>query len=228
MSDFGATWLSAELSSRSFGRDTSMSPATLEGIRAVRNDANSVLDPRVTLVVLRVLSNLALTGDNQRCLADHPGLLAYLVEVARRRDAVPSDCCFAEESAEYSSVHVAAMRVVAHVSGKVCLSKWVGRHVASRQPVRYKAQVPASQLHFDDAAWRGHDEGFVRRLVKVLARNLALSQVMDRDEVRHGMLLYSLMTCCHLAANPNNHGVLSEFVRHERDEADTGEYDFSQ
>ena len=206
--------LSLELTSKCFGQNERLD---VDGLCTIRNDTNSLLDPKMTRVILRIFSNLALTADNQQCLVDHEVLIPYLVELVDRRDIVAADCCFDDENADYSEIHIDAMRVIAHCSERINLSKWTKKVVPSQQPKRYNEKVPYSAIAVDGEKYKMNSPHFVRKLVSVLARNLSMSPVIDVKEYKHWMVLYSLMTCCKLAANPNNHGILGQYIRSTKD-----------
>merc|ERR1711933_374877 len=152
-------------------------------------------------------------------MAEHTLLMPYLLELAHRRDFVSSDCYFAaDDDSEYSEIHIDAMRVIAHLSQKVCLTKYSKKYIASEQQTRYKFQIPYSLLRFDDEKYKKNSLRFVDRLLNILCVNLSKSPVIDSKECKHWMLFYSLTTICALAANPNNHGILSKFVKHKSEE----------
>eukprot|EP01084_Bolivina_argentea_P165505 287520_1 len=206
--------LSLQLLSNCFGHEKQMN---FDELRAIRNDTNCLLDAGTTRAILRILSNLSLTADNQQCMVDHPVLLPYLLALVKRRDVLSSDCYFHDEKNDYSEIHVDALRVIAHLSEKITLTKWTKKHVESQQNTRYEAKIPFSdQIAFDSDKYRMNSVRFVQRLLEIVSQNLSIACAIDSAaEYKHWMVCYSLMICCHLAANPNNHGVLKQFVKHK-------------
>lgn len=195
----------------------------LQQKNAMRNDLNCLLDPTMTRSVLRILSNLALTAENIQCMAEHALLMQYLLELTVRRDFVPSDVYFAADAdAEYSEIHLDAVRILAFLSQKVSLPKFTKKYLESEQAKRYKMKIPMNGRQ----SFINNSRFFVDRLMQILSILLAKSAVIDSKEHKHWMLYYALTIIGNLSANPNNHGILNKFVKHTIDNQPDGNVKF--
>ncbi len=97
-------------------------------LASIRQSLNDNLEPGIDRCVLRILSNFALTAENQLSMVRHPYLLPYLVEIVYRRDIMSSDTCFRQSlvsQSSYDDYHLDALRVIAHLSSKIQLDWWI-------------------------------------------------------------------------------------------------------